>query len=85
MNGEKASTATFIYGGEEIELLREELSVATQKLEFPLEVLYEDEYLAAIYKPAGIQVSGNKFKTIANALEQNLKRSSQEEQRFLDL
>lgn len=76
MNGIKASTATFIVGGEEIELIKEEKSVEIQKLDYPLEILYEDEHLAAVFKPAGIQVSGNKFKTIANALEQNLKKSN---------
>nr|WP_313790343.1 RluA family pseudouridine synthase [Allomuricauda sp.] len=38
--------------------------------------MFEDDYLAAIHKPAGIEVSGNKFKTIANALPQNLKAST---------
>ncbi|WP_008638883.1 RluA family pseudouridine synthase [Bizionia argentinensis] len=47
-----------------------------KKLIFHLDVLFEDEYLAAIHKPAGILVSGNNFKTIANALFQNLKRSN---------
>lgn len=42
-------------------------------------MIYEDDYLAAVYKPAGILVSGNTFKTIANALEQNLKPSSQKD------
>lgn len=39
--------------------------------------MFEDEHLAVIHKPAGIEVSGNKFKTIANALPQNLNPSSQ--------
>lgn len=43
---------------------------------FPLKILFEDDYLAVIHKPAGILVSGNSFKTIANALSQNIKRSS---------
>lgn len=47
------------------------------KLVFPLKVLFEDEYLAMVHKPAGIQVSGNSFKTVANALGQNLNRSDQ--------
>lgn len=47
-----------------------------KKLILPLKVLFEDEYLAAIHKPAGILVSGNGFKTITNALPQNLKMSS---------
>ncbi|BAO74429.1 ribosomal large subunit pseudouridine synthase D [Winogradskyella sp. PG-2] len=43
---------------------------------FPLTILFEDNYLALIHKPAGILVSGNRFKTIVNALPQNLKPSS---------
>jgi 23S rRNA pseudouridine1911/1915/1917 synthase len=38
--------------------------------------LFEDDYLAVIHKPASILVSGNSFKTIANALAQNIKRSN---------
>lgn len=38
--------------------------------------MFEDDYLAIIHKPAGILVSGNSFKTIANALAQNIKRST---------
>lgn len=37
--------------------------------------MFEDDHLAAIHKPAGIEVSGNKFKTVANALPQNLNPS----------
>ena len=47
-----------------------------KQLVFPLEVLFEDDHLALIHKPAGILVSGNSFKTIANALAQNIKRSN---------
>ena len=41
---------------------------------FPLnlEVLYEDEFMALVKKPAGIAVSGNFYKTIQNALSYNL-------------
>ena len=48
----------------------------TKQLLYPLKVLFEDDYLAMIHKPAGILVSGNSFKTITNALEQNLKASN---------
>ena len=71
-----ASTATFIKGGECITLEIPEDVSPKKKLVFPLEVLFEDEHLAAIHKPAGILVSGNSFKTVANALPQNLKRSN---------
>lgn len=75
VNGEVASSATFIQGGETI-ILRIPEIVPRKKLVFPLKVLFEDEYLAVIHKPAGILVSGNGFKTITNALPQNLQRSS---------
>lgn len=41
-----------------------------------LEIVLEDEYLAVINKPAGLPVSGNFFKTVANALSFNLEKSS---------
>jgi len=74
-----ASTATFITGGERISLLEDTRVVQKPRLNLPLKVLFEDDQIAAIYKPAGVQVSGNKFKTIANALSQNLKTSTQKD------
>lgn len=75
VNGVIATTATFIRGGEEITLSIPKEATPKKQLHFPLKVLFEDEYLAAIHKPSGIEVSGNKFKTIVNALLQNLKPS----------
>lgn len=77
VNGNLASTALFINGGETIELFSLESTTEFKRLKLPLEVLFEDNYLAIIYKPAGILVSGNKFVTIANALTQNLQKSNQ--------
>lgn len=71
-----ASTGLFIKGGEIIELYQFEEKELFKRLILPLTVLFEDNYLAAIYKPAGIEVSGNKFVTIANGLQQNLQKSS---------
>ncbi len=71
-----AKTATLIKGGEIIKLNLPEIVSPKKKLVFPLSVLYEDEHLAVIYKPAGILVSGNHFQTIANALQQNIKAST---------
>jgi len=76
VNGKIATTATYISGGEEIELTIPDQALPKKKLRFPLKVLFEDEHLAVIYKPAGISVSGNRFKTVANALAQNLKIST---------
>jgi 23S rRNA pseudouridine1911/1915/1917 synthase len=71
-----ATSATHINGGETIRLSIPEEVGTKRKLTFPLHVLFEDEHIAAIHKPAGILVSGNTFKTIANALAQNIKRSN---------
>ena len=79
VNGNTATTALFIHGGETIELYQPEKKTALKKLILPLKVLFEDEHLAIIYKPAGILVSGNAFVTIANALEQNLQKSVQKD------
>ena len=72
-----ATTSKYISGGEKIELFESEKSSTFERLKLDLEVLFEDDYLAIIYKPAGILVSGNKFITIANGLTQNLKKSNQ--------
>ncbi|WP_428742855.1 RluA family pseudouridine synthase [Tenacibaculum sp.] len=76
VDGRIASTALYIKGNETIELLQEEDSPQKKHFKFPIEVLFEDDYLAIIYKPAGILVSGNSFATIDNALSQNLQKST---------
>jgi 23S rRNA pseudouridine1911/1915/1917 synthase len=77
IDGLLATTSKFISGGEKIELFESENSSTFERLKLDLEVLFEDSYLAIIYKPAGILVSGNKFVTIANGLTQNLIKSNQ--------
>ncbi len=86
VNDKPASTATFINGGEIIILSipttnqnEQNKAKPKQKFIFPLKILYEDEHLAIIHKPAGILVSGNRFKTIKNVLSQNLKQSTIED------
>ena len=77
VNRKKATTALFIKGGETIELFEDENKPDLKKLELTLNVLFEDDYLAVVYKPAGVLVSGNSFVTIDNALTQNLQKSTQ--------
>tara|TARA_B110000046_G_C13024583_1_gene413159 strand:+ start:1232 stop:2095 length:864 start_codon:yes stop_codon:yes gene_type:complete len=75
IDGILASTSKYISGGEKIDLFQSENSSTFERLKLNLDVLFEDDYLAIIYKPAGILVSGNKFVTIVNGLPQNLKKS----------
>ena len=77
VDGKLAKTSTFIRGNETITLIPSEEKRNHKPFVLKLEVLYEDDYLAIINKPAGLLVSGNSFKTITNALEQNIKKSSQ--------
>lgn len=77
VDGKIASTATLITGGERIEFKGTPESPLKKELHLDLEIRYEDDYLAVIHKPAGILVSGNSFKTIANALSQNITKSNQ--------
>ncbi len=74
LNGKIAKTGHFIFAGDVIELM-ENSDKNRPTIELTLEVLYEDEHLAIINKPAGIEVSGNKKWTLENALSSNLKPS----------
>lgn len=76
VDGVLATSATLINGGERINLSIPKETTGKKKLVFPLKVLFEDDHLAVIHKPAGVLVSGNSFITIANALPQNLTSSS---------
>jgi len=76
INGEIGHTFSYVQGGEILELRKAKVK-QKPKANIDLEVVFEDEYLAIINKPAGIVVSGNKKRTIENALEENLKPSSE--------
>lgn len=77
LNEKLAHTADFVEGGELIEIFEEARQKASPKIDIDIEVLFEDEYLAVVNKPAGILVSGNKKWTLENALSSNLKISNQ--------
>ncbi|MCF8239389.1 MAG: RluA family pseudouridine synthase [Saprospiraceae bacterium] len=75
VNDQLATSATWIHEGDTIQFFPPGDDRPGKKLLFPLDILFEDDYLAAIHKPAGILVSGNNFKTITHALPQNVRRS----------
>jgi RluA family pseudouridine synthase len=84
IDGKPAETGRWVIPGQQIQLV--ELDVKPiQVFEFPFEVIYEDEHIAVINKPGGIEVSGNKFRTIQNALPYNLQYSNEADalKRFL--
>ena len=70
-----ADTSHWIQPGELISLI--EPPLPPQRIfEQKLEVIFEDEDLAAIVKPGGLLTNGNAFQTLENALPYNLKPSS---------
>lgn len=76
VNDAVGHTGDWLYGGEKVSLFRADVPVE-QVLEMKLEVVYEDDHLAVVVKPAGIAVSGNQWLTVARALPYNLRPSSQ--------
>ncbi|MCA1744128.1 MAG: RluA family pseudouridine synthase [Bacteroidales bacterium] len=76
VNQRPGSTAIILAHGDVVTWLKP-LKDQQRVLPLKLEVVYEDEFLAVIHKPAGIIVSGNRFRSIENALPGNLKASGQ--------
>jgi 23S rRNA pseudouridine1911/1915/1917 synthase len=75
VDGEVAQTAKVVQEGVVVILLKDEPKTGRQFL-IKLDRIFEDEFCAVIFKPAGIPVSGNYFKTIQNGIFGNLKTSS---------
>lgn len=78
VDGDKTSTGHWIKAGDKIELLESNAN-PPKAYRLKLEIVFEDEYLAVIHKPAGIPVSGNQFRTIQNALIGNISLSNEED------
>ena len=75
IDGQKAKGGEWIESGQEISLLQNE-ETAPEPFEMKLEIVFEDEHLAVIIKPAGIVVSGNMYRTIVNAVQYNISKSN---------
>lgn len=67
-------TRDYVAEGMKISLYENELPPV---YEFKFNVVFDDEHIAIILKPAGIPVSGNSFRTIQNAIPFNIEVSKQ--------
>ncbi|MCB0478015.1 MAG: RluA family pseudouridine synthase [Crocinitomicaceae bacterium] len=74
LNGNKGKTGDWVKPDDLIELLDIQHQ-APKEYRLTLEIVFEDEYLIVVNKPAGISVSGNQFKTLQNAVIGNAKKS----------
>ncbi len=78
IDGKAGTSGTHISKGQIIELSK--FSNTEAKIyQLKTDVIFEDEFIALINKPPGINVSGNEFKTIENALLFNIKKSKEED------
>lgn len=84
LNGKTAFSGDFLKKGDEIALFQRK-NIQHQHFELDLNVVYEDDDLAIVVKPAGVLTSGNSFKTLQNALLQNVKLSTQNDALSLPL
>jgi len=73
INGKLAASGDWLTGGEEL-VLDMEVKVNEYKLSY--EVVYEDDHLAVINKPAGIPVHSHTHRNIQNSLPFNLQSSA---------
>ena len=78
IDGITAEGSRFIVTGQKIELVDLENNLP-KMFEHPLEVVFENESFALINKTAGIVVSGNQHRTIANALLYNINPSKEKD------
>ena len=77
VNGTIGRSSKYISGGEDIVLLESKAELRKPKIDIDMEVVYEDDHLAIINKPPGIIVSGNKLRTVENALPTLLQPSAE--------
>jgi len=76
VNGQPGHASNWVLEGQHITLVDLE-NKPPKPLHIKLEIIFEDEHLAIINKPAGIEISGNKYYTIQNALLTNIALSKE--------
>lgn len=76
IDGKSATDGRFVVPGQLIEW-RRKIQIPDRLFEMEVPVIFEDDHLAVVNKPAGVVVSGNRFQTLENALLGILQPSTQ--------
>jgi len=77
INQQLGYSGNFLIGGETIGV-RENQNIKTKPIyKLKIQVIFEDDFMAIVTKPAGLSTSGNQFKNLENCLPFNLKKSEQ--------
>ena len=74
LNNKVATGSEWVENNDIVSLLQSNTPIP-KPFNIELKIVYEDSNLAVIIKPAGIVVSGNKYNTITNAVQYNIKKS----------
>jgi len=74
VNGKVVSSAYYIKEGDVIELWEIE-EKPPLPYDIPIEIVYEDDDLAVVFKPAGLPTSGNFYRTLENAIQGKFSKS----------
>ena len=74
IDGKKSETGRWITPGQKIELI-ENPQIKPKPYKMNLQIVFEDDHIIVINKPAGLVSSGNQFKTAVNAVCHNAKPS----------
>lgn len=77
LNEHQAKGADWVTEGDFVSV-KELDPVAPKPFEYDLEVLFQDEHIIVVNKPAGYVVSGNQFRTIQNVLVHQFSKSKAE-------
>lgn len=72
VNGNQSSTGYFVQVNDEIQLWDLELN-QPKPYTMDLDVVYEDEDMAVVFKPSGLVTSGNQFRTLVNVIQSHIK------------
>ena len=76
IDGKVATDGRFVVPGQLIEW-RRKVKIPDRLFEIEVPVIFEDDHLAVVNKPAGVVVSENRFQTLENALLGILQPSKQ--------
>lgn len=80
LDSQRAETGSWVNPGQEVALYELEQSIPkAYHTSASIAVLYEDDQLAVVNKPAGLPTSGNQFRTLENALIDQLSPSPAED------
>lgn len=78
LNGEIVESSRYLNENDSIELWDLEEN-SPEPFPLDIEILYEDEHLAIVFKPSGLVTSGNLFRTLENCIQNQVNVSSLKE------